>query len=181
MADHHFVTWWCRKQSSASSVLALGCFGVGLVAMSAFGRPVPLIIYNASVSAPAGFYRVLPEDSISRGDLVLVKTPNSVRLLAARRGYLPEGVPLVKRTAALEGDTVCICGHAVIIDGMHVADRLDADGQGRPLPAWSGCRTLQSGEIFLLMEGVQDSFDGRYFGPISINAIVGKLVRLRGG
>jgi type IV secretory pathway protease TraF len=37
---------------------------------------------------------------------------------------------------------------------------------------------LQAGEVFLLMEGVPDSFDGRYFGPVTTAAIVGRLVPL---
>jgi len=92
-----------------------------------------------------------------------------------QRGYLPAGVPLVKRIAAMAGDTVCAQGDSIFIDGQSVAVRLSADGEGRPLPSWRGCRTLDQGEVFLLMEGVRTSFDGRYFGPTSISNIVGRL------
>jgi len=86
-------------------------------------------------------------------------------------------VPLVKRVAAVAGDRVCAADHAVNIDGRHVADRLSADRLGRPLPVWTGCRTLQVGELFLL-NGVPDSFDGRYFGPTPTSAVIGELVPL---
>jgi type IV secretory pathway protease TraF len=33
-------------------------------------------------------------------------------------------------------------------------------------------------ELFLLMEGVPGSFDGRYFGPVNRSAIIGRLVPL---
>jgi conjugative transfer signal peptidase TraF len=167
-----------RGRVRPRAILALGTLGLGLLGLAALGRPAPLIIYNASASAPIGFYRVLPVGVIRRGDLVLVRTPDSVRGLAAARSYIPATVPLVKRVAAVAGDTVCAADHAVSIDGRHVADQLSADGLGRPLPAWTGCRTLRAGEIFLLMEGVTDSFDGRYFGPIPASAVIGKLVPL---
>ncbi|NJO35955.1 MAG: S26 family signal peptidase, partial [Rhodospirillales bacterium] len=33
-------------------------------------------------------------------------------------------------------------------------------------------------EVFLLMEGVADSFDGRYFGPVPTASIIGRLAPL---
>lgn len=160
------------------AVLALGITGLGLIGLASICRPTPLIIYNASASAPLGFYRVMTAGTFRRGDLVLARTPNSVRALAAKRGYLPATVPLVKRIAALSGDTVCAVGRVVTINGYHVANRLAADHLGRPLPAWTGCRALHPGEVFLLMEDVPDSFDSRYFGPVSVHSIIGKLMPL---
>jgi conjugative transfer signal peptidase TraF len=110
-----------------------------------------------------------------RGDLVLVDPPPSIAKFAAQRGYLPVGVPLVKRIAAMAGNTVCAQRNRIFIDGQSVAVRLSTDGEGRPLPSWQGCRTLDQGEVFLLMEGVRTSFDGRYFGPTNISNIVGRL------
>ena len=160
------------------AVLTLGITGLALIGLASFGRPTPLVIYNASASAPIGFYRLLPVGRLRRGDLVLVRTPDSARALAAERGYLPATVPLVKRIAALSGDTVCVVGRVITINGYHVANRLAADHLGRPLPAWSGCRALHPGEVFLLMEAVPDSFDSRYFGPVPARSVIGRLVSL---
>jgi conjugative transfer signal peptidase TraF len=160
------------------AIHAFGLAGIGLLGVTALGRSAPLIIYNASASAPIGFYRVLPAEPIRRGDLVLARTPASARRLASERDYLPVTVPLVKRVAALDGDTVCAIHNAITIDGQHVADQLAADRLGRPLPIWTGCRTLRPGEIFMLMQGVPDSFDGRYFGPSATSAVIGRLVPL---
>jgi conjugative transfer signal peptidase TraF len=135
-----------------------------------------LIIYNASASASVGFYRVLPENRIRRGDLVLVKTPQSVRELAAERHYLPLNVDLVKRIAALQGDQVCALDGIVSIDGQVVARQLAVDSKGRALPRWTGCQVLGTDKVFLLMKAVPDSFDGRCFGPVPAATIVGKLV-----
>ncbi len=132
-------------------------------------------VWNATASAPIGFYRVTRSPALSRGDLVLVVPPPWVAEFAAHRGYLPLHVPLVKRIAAMAGNTVCTRGRDIFIDGRFAAVRLAVDGQSRPLPAWSGCRVLDHSEILLLMEGVRTSFDGRYFGPTNISQIVGHL------
>ena len=175
---HELVPLRRRRGHCPRAILALGLLGLGAIGLPLFGRPAPLLIYNASASAPIGLYRVLPADPIRRGDLVLAHTPPSALGLAAERGYLPESVPLVKRVAAMVGDAVCARDHTISIDGRRVADQLAADAEGRPLPAWAGCRTLGPDEIFLLMADVPDSFDGRYFGPVPTNAIIGKLVPL---
>ena len=109
---------------------------------------------------------------------MLVHTPDSARQLAAERGYLPSNVPLVKRIVATRGDVVCTAGNAISINGRLVAKRLSRDRLGRPLPTWSGCQLLNSGEAFLLMEGHADSFDSRFFGAVPTAAIIGRLVPL---
>jgi conjugative transfer signal peptidase TraF len=164
----------CHRIAARHRSAALVVAGIG-VAFLAFGPGKPLLVFNATASAPIGFYRVLPLRPLQRGDLVLARTPVSVRSLAAERHYVPLKVPLVKRIAAMAGATVCAAGRAIIIDGRYVADRASADRQGRPLPAWTGCRVLAADEIFLLMEDVPDSFDSRYFGPVLVDAVIGRL------
>ncbi|MGB8843385.1 MAG: S26 family signal peptidase [Aliidongia sp.] len=153
----------------------VAAFGIGLPMI---GGPVPRLIYNGSASAPLGFYRLVPDTPITRGDLVLARLPAPAARLAAERGYLPRSVPVVKRVAALADDNVCAESGNVIINGRIAARVLPVDGAGRPLPAWQGCRTLDSDEFFLLMADIPASFDGRYFGPVSAMAIIGRLVPL---
>ena len=138
-------------------------------------QPAPRIVWNASASAPPGFYAMHPAKALHRNDVVLAWPPQWAADLAARRGYLPLGVPLVKRIAALSGDRVCELGRALSINGRIVAQGLAADRDGRILPHWHGCLRLKSGDVFLLMANVPDSFDGRYFGPIRRHAVIGKL------
>jgi len=166
-----------RGRGRPRAVLALILFGLGLIGLATLARPAPWLVWNASASAPIGLYRVLPANAV-RGDLVLVRTPASVRQLAAERGYLPATVPLVKRVAAVGGDVICAAGDVISVNGRGVGERLAHDRSARPLPAWSGCHLLDDGEVFLLMEGVSDSFDGRYFGPVRRAAIIGRLVPL---
>jgi conjugative transfer signal peptidase TraF len=109
---------------------------------------------------------------------VLARAPLWARRLAAERRYLPIGVPIIKRMAAVAGDVVCASGDAISIDGRLVAHRLAVDWMGRPLPPWEGCETLGAGEFFLLMADAPDSFDGRYFGVTERRDIIGRLVPL---
>jgi conjugative transfer signal peptidase TraF len=166
-----------RGRRRPRAVLALTLFGLGFIGLATLARPAPWLVWNASASAPIGLYRVLPGKPAS-GDLVLVRTPDSARQLAAERGYLPQNVPLVKPVAALDGDTVCAADDVISVNGRVVAERLARDRLGRPLPSWSGCHLLDGAEAFLLMEGVSDSFDGRYFGPVPTADIIGRLVPL---
>jgi conjugative transfer signal peptidase TraF len=151
---------------------------IGILLWSGSKPDRALLLWNASASAPLGLYRVRADHHPARGELVLVIPSRSVAAFAASRGYLPMGIPLVKRIAALAGDTVCTRGDLILINGKPVASRLLSDHQGRTLPGWSGCRALRRDEVFPLMLNVRDSFDGRYFGPVHSAQIVGRLVPL---
>ncbi|MEZ5831655.1 MAG: S26 family signal peptidase [Dongiaceae bacterium] len=150
---------------------------LSVLAVSASLATTPRLVWNASASAPIGLYW-RPDGAPSRGDLVLARAPLWARTLAAERRYLPLNVPVIKRVAAVSGDVVCAAGDAIFIDDRFVAQRLAADRMGRPLPTWEGCETLGTGEFFLLMADVRDSFDGRYFGVTERRNIIGRLVPL---
>lgn len=146
---------------------ALGATLVGALLMWApVDLPLPtLLVWNASASAPIGLYRVDPISPPRVGDRVVVDPSPPIADFMATRGYLPRGVPLIKTVAALPPARVCRDGTAVSIDGTPRAVARSEDRRGRPLPAWSGCRTLAANEVFLLTADVADSLDGRYFGP----------------
>lgn len=156
-------------------ILLTGYCAIGAVILPALVRPVPRLVWNASASVPVGLYAAHPADGAKRGDLVAAHPPAPVARLMAERGYLPRGVPMLKHVTAVEGQVVCRSGRVVTIDGKRVAEARPHDRMGRPLPRWSGCRRLRSGEIFLLNPASPDSFDGRYFGPVSARAIIAVL------
>ena len=157
--------------------LVFGVTMLSVLATSASLVPTPWLVWNASVSAPIGFFwRVAGAPSL--GDLVLARAPHWARRLAAERRYLPIGVPIIKHVAAVAGDVVCASGDAISIGGRVVAHRLASDRMGRPLPQWEGCEKLGAGEFFLLMADAPDSFDGRYFGVTERRDIIGRLVPL---
>ena len=122
---------------------------------------------------PLGLYRVDVGATPARGALVVVWLPEAARTLAAERRYLPRNVPAIKRVAALAGARICAAGDTLTVDGRLVARRLAADRHGRPLPRWSGCRTLRAGELLLLNPASPASFDGRYFGISRTSDVIG--------
>lgn len=148
------------------TILATMCGGI-VTLLVAFADRAPLLIYNASGSAPLGFYyleRRLP----LRGELAVLRPPPSIELLIVAHEILPPKVPLLKQVAALAGEEVCRSrqpADAVSIGGKVVAGVQEKDHAGRPLPSWEGCMRLVDGEYFLLQPHPL-SFDSRYFGPV---------------
>ena len=162
-----------RRRSVMATAIAASAFAAAFVAI-AIADPVPRAIWNASASAPIGLYRMHPDSDPPIGALVAVAPPERLAHWLSARGYLPEGVPLLKHVAAKAGQRTCRIGDAVSVDGRRVAIARARDGQGRPLPVWQGCRTLQSGELLLLNPAHPDSLDGRYFGPLPASAVIGR-------
>ncbi|MEI2384748.1 signal peptidase I [Breoghania sp. JC706] len=156
--------------------LAATLAGIALVGFSAIAHPQPHVVWNASASVAVGLYRVI-SGAPERGDFVLVRLPKSIEKLAAIRGYLPAGVPLIKRIAAVAGDDVCAFDGAIIVNGEIVARQRKVDLAGRSLPRWNECRELVQGEFFLLGDA-PDSFDSRYFGPVTSARVIGRLAAL---
>jgi conjugative transfer signal peptidase TraF len=163
------------RRALSGLTLAVALFGILATAASAI--PSRRLVWNASASVPVGLYW-RTADRPQRGDLVLAWAPLWARRLAAERQYLPLDVPLAKCIAGVEGDTVCADDDAILINDELVAHRLIFDRSGRLLPHWTGCETLGPGAFFLLMPDVLDSFDGRYFGTIHRQEIIGRLVPL---
>lgn len=150
--------------------------GLGLMAASACLHIAPLWIWNASASAPIGLYRLTPSTQVAAGDLVVVTPPVPLASFLAHRGYLPRGVPLLKRVLALAGATICRIGLTILVDGHVTGMALVHDSHGRPLPVWQGCRMLAEDEVFLMNSDVADSLDGRYFGPLAVSTIVARAL-----
>lgn len=162
-----------RRFYLRATALAAGIATAAFTAVAIVG-PAPRLIWNASASAPIGLYALRPAADPPLGVLVAVRPPQPLAAWLAGRGYLPEGVPLLKHVVAKAGQRVCRTGVHVSVDGRHIADARERDSQGRPLPVWQGCRTLQRGELLLMNPAVPDSLDGRYFGPLPASTVLGR-------
>jgi conjugative transfer signal peptidase TraF len=141
-------------------------------------RPSPHLLWNASPSVPTGLYWLSKIDGLKPGDLVAAKPPQALSHYMAERFYLPEGLPLIKHVGALPGDTVCRQGQVIFINKYPVASAELSDHLGRALPVWQGCHRITDNEVFLLNPEVDDSFDGRYFGVLPLESILGRTVPL---
>jgi conjugative transfer signal peptidase TraF len=149
---------------------------VAAIALMAFAssKRAPLLVWNASESVPIGLYHVQPTRMLFITTLVVAFPPEPLAAYLAQRGYLPRGVPLLKRILALPGQSVCRSELVVSVDGFDVGRALERDRRDRALPIWQGCRLIAHGEVFLMNWDEPSSFDGRYFGPIPSSAIVGR-------
>lgn len=147
------------------------------VAPAAVKMP-PLLLWNASASAPLGLYAIRKMAVPTAGALAVIEPPARVARFAARRGYLPLGVPMLKHIEALPGQQVCRVGRVISVNGRAVGAALERDREGRALPDWQGCRTIAAGEIFVMNRKVKDSLDGRYFGPFMTISIIGRALPL---
>lgn len=156
------------------SVLVVGGAAGALLAAGWALSPAKRVVLNTTASAPMGFYWLV-DDRPKVGDLALVRPPPSLARWMAVRGYLPLNVPLIKHVAAVSGQSVCVRGGVVEIDGRSVGKVLTRDLVGRPLVAAQLCRPLRVGEVFLLNPDAPRSLDGRYFGPLPRANIVGRL------
>jgi conjugative transfer signal peptidase TraF len=161
--------------------MILGVFVIEALVLTLLFPPPPILIWNASASAPIGLYYVdswkrydHQSSDIEIDDMVVAWPPRPARKFAAERHYLPSGVPLIKRVAAIDHDVVCADGDQITINGGRIVPRRKLDAKGRALPWWQGCHMLQEGEVFLMMEEHPASFDGRYFGVTLPKDIIGK-------
>ena len=163
------------------ALASLAACGLAVLAWALFIQPLPRLIYNPSDSVAVGWYRVHPlhyrpgslPRPLSVDSIVLTTLPPDAAALAAQRGYLPARVPLLKRVGAVAPQYVCVFDALVWIGGVPVAAVRPADRLGRPLPSWPQCRQLRPGELFLLSSTNSASFDSRYFGPVSVSAVIG--------
>ncbi|MFN4925404.1 S26 family signal peptidase [Bradyrhizobium sp.] len=137
-------------------------------------RPVPGFVWNASDSVPIGLYRLRPAGKLAITELVAVRPPEPTATFLADGNYLPRNVSMLKRVLALPGQTVCREHLTITVDGIAMGVARERDTRGRPLPVWQGCRVVVDGEVFLMNWQSADSLDGRYFGLLPANAILGR-------
>lgn len=151
------------------------CGAVALIAPIVL-EITPAYIWNASESVPIGLYRVQPEDKLFVTELLAVQPPEPLATFLDLNGYLPLGVPMLKRVLALPGQIVCRTGLTISVDEIAMGEARDRDGRGRPLPKWQGCRVVGDGELFLMNWQSDDSLDGRYFGFLPASAVIGRAL-----
>ena len=149
---------------------------VATVLLLSTGGVSPHYIWNASNSVPLGLYRLQPVTTLAVTELVAIQPPDLLAAFLDLNGYLPIGVPMLKRVLALPGQTVCRNGLTIAVDGIDVGQAQERDGRGRPLPVWHGCRVIADGNVFVMNWQSADSLDSRYFGPLPASGVIGKAI-----
>jgi len=134
-------------------------------------------MWNRTASIPVGLY-MRTIDEVHVGSTVTFPAPPIAREYAILRGGRGDATPFIKPLAAGPGDEICAfeteTGKWLIVDNKVVLSIQSIDKQGNPLPNFmmDDCRKLGLNE-WLPIGMHPDSFDGRYFGPITSEDIQG--------
>src|ERR1700689_570648 len=151
-------------------------FAAVALVLSTMDEATPTYIWNASRSVPIGLYRLQPAGRLAATELVAVRPPEPLATFLDLNGYLPIGVPMLKRVLALPGQTVCRKELTISVDEIDMGNALSRDSRGRPLPVWQGCQVVGADELFLMNWQSADSLDGRYFGVVPSSSVIGKAL-----
>ena len=160
---------------------ALRLYAVAVVAIAAAfaaGKAIDAadyeLVVNTSPSMPSGVYWIARGAApIVRGSVVLFAPPDGVRELIYGRGWLPDGIPLLKTVGGLAGDTYCVRDGRFVVAGADVGPVFARDSQGEPVPQIVGCRRVGTGEFLPVASTLGRSFDGRYMGAVSMRNVLG--------
>lgn len=144
----------------------IGVMGAVVTLPIVVPRLPEVFLVNESRSLPRGLYVRRFRTAPDRGRLVAFAQPAAARCYLADLGAPPD-MMLLKRVAAVGGDRVCLERGRLHVPGA-AAPVMGRDRAGAPLPQWTGCRFLETGELFLLGD-TPESFDSRYFGPVRIS------------
>ena len=159
-----------RRERYGRMAVAVGAVVVVGLGATWLGRP--LVLLNTTSSEPVGLYLASP-NRLCVGQIVAFRAPPAAFPYAdARLAYLHR-TPMLKAIAAAVGDHVCTVAGRLRINGWDRSPVVARDSRGARLPHWLGCRRLTSGEVFVFSDHVPNSFDSRYFGPVSTRAILG--------
>jgi conjugative transfer signal peptidase TraF len=163
------------------AVMAGTAFAVTI--LIAIAEAFGVLISNTDSAAPAGVYRVVGHD-VTRGNLVAACLPIAISQEGLARNYLRTGgcagdaEPVDKIVGAIPGDIVEIEPGWIAINSKRIAHSATAsrDSVGRPLAhvAW-GKRQVAAKEVWLFGFNDRRSWDSRYFGPVPIANLRGKL------
>jgi conjugative transfer signal peptidase TraF len=180
------LNWHLQNRRLKAAGRALGTLAaIAFVAaiVIAAGDAFGLLISNTDSAAPAGIYRVV-SGAIKRGDLVAACLPVTVAQFGLTRGYLRTGScpgdaeAVGKIIGGMPGDRVDIEPGRVAVNGRRFRDSATAsqDSAGRPLHHVPfGRYIVAANQVWLFGFNDRRSWDSRYFGPVPLSNVRGRL------
>ena len=157
------------------SLIFIGILSITVIAIKKSGYH---ITYSVTPSMPQGFYLVMPTKKIARYDIVEFIPPLSVLEFIKEKHWVPQSGSIIKYVFAIPNDHVCIHDEAIWINGKKIGPVYKFYAENKLLPQTKICGKLTQGEYLLLSTENKRSFDGRYFGIVSSERILGRAVAI---
>lgn len=174
-----FVSVVRRGESVADRLAILAFPMLVVVVVLALGYVLGFRV-NTTPSLPLGLYRLTGKPPLRGDTVVFCLEAESFIRLSQERGYLGRGecpgglLPLGKQIYALPGDVIGIEGGEISVNGQTLpgSTAKSHDSRGRVLPApLLEAGTVPPGKALALALQRPGSFDGRYFGLVSLEGM----------
>jgi conjugative transfer signal peptidase TraF len=132
--------------------------------------------YSATMSVPRGLYLIVPAKKFERYEMVEFLPPPKILDFVRDLRWLPKSGLLIKYVFAVPNDYVCVRKNYIWINDKKVGKIYEFYSFGKKLPQTKICGRLAADKYLLMSTKKERSFDGRYFGAISVNNIVGRAI-----
>ena len=129
--------------------------------------------YQYSASMPIGLSVVVPVHHIQRHDIVIFRLTPAIRNGLLRQGWQSPPTILMKTVMAIPGDVVCKRDQAIWVNHQCIAPVIHQHFVDQPF-----CQVLPANYYLLMSTHHKNSFDSRYFGPVSIKQILGRVIKV---
>lgn len=159
------------------SLLFIGLLNLGTSTIKKAGYH---LTYSATSSMPRGFYLVTPQKKFTHHEVVEFRPPLHILNLIQENHWLPPNGSMIKYVFAVPSDHVCIHHQTLWVNHKKIAPIYKFYAPNKLLPQTKICGRLQEGQYLLLSTENERSFDGRYFGPVSQQKILGRAKILVG-
>jgi len=132
--------------------------------------------YSATKSMPRGLYLIAPTKKIARYDIVELIPPPIALDFIKKNHWAPQSGSIIKYVFAIPNDHVCIHHQAIWINNKKIGRVYKFYAPNKLLPQTKICGKLKANQYLLLSTESERSFDGRYFGLVSSQEILGHAI-----
>ena len=136
------------------------------------------LVINTSPSVAPGIYLRIDEQPRIGSIIDFRIPPLASAYVHERTGHFGQHWYILKPIAASPGDRINTLGRWLYVNGRKIAPIYTHDEKDRLLPHWRADCVLGPHEYFVYSNRIWNSFDSRYYGPISLSQIAGVRVPL---
>lgn len=133
------------------------------------------ITYQATPSMPQGWYWVTPVNfPLKRHEVVVFQPPLPTKKFLVHHQWLPHSGYMMKYVIGIPGDSACNLNGVIQLNHRSLGSvKRRTPHKNIQLPLTHFCGVIPPHHYLLMNPGLDDSYDGRYFGPVSQSTIQG--------